>query len=609
MRIPALSGSLLLSAAALAQPAPPATPVEGLVVTATRIVQRADEALRDIAVITREDIERAGPITLQELLAREALVEFRGSGGAGQPAGLFLRGANAAQTLVLVDGLRVSSATVGTTAVHTLPLAMIERIEVVKGPLSSLYGADAMGGVIQIFTRASQKPRLTGALSVGNERDYAGSAGFTAIEGNTTVSFSAGARRYDAPSATNPRAFCHDPDRDRHELEFASTEVLTRLWQGEVISVSGFVSRNRARFDGCPDEQGRFSDDRNEQTLAGARVSSTNVILPGWSSRLSAGEGRDRIDITGSLASRYETRQQQLSWVNTFSVPGGTFLAGVEGLRQQVLSSDLFARTERDTRSVFVGLNERWGGQQLEASARRDEDDQFGARTTGSVSLGGTWPRFAQVTTTRGRSFRAPTFYDLYGPTSDYYVPNPALRPERGESTELSVRSLAGAAWPWRVTAFDHRIDDLITYVFPTMANVRRARIRGIETTLEGTAWWGVRVKGSLAAQRPRDEGSGAPLQGRADRFGRLEASRRFGAWSVVGGFTASSERYDSTRPSPGTRLPGYAIADVAVRYAASGRWTLGLTAANLLDKRYEHAVGYSAPGRQLQLSASFTAF
>ena len=188
-------------------------------------------------------------------------------------------------------------------------------------------------------------------------------------------------------------------------------------------------------------------------------------------------------------------------------------------------------------------------------------------------------------------------------------TPNPALRPERGESSELSVRSLPGASWPWRLTAFDHRIEDLITYVFPTMANVRRARIRGIETTLEGAVWWGVRVKGSLAAQRPRDEDSGAPLQGRADRFGRLEASRGFGTWSVVGGVTASGERYDASRPSPDSRLPGYAIADLAVRYNPSRRWTLALTGANLFDKRYEHAIGYSAPGRQVQLSASFTAF
>lgn len=609
MRFLSYAGALLLAGAAHAQWAPATTPVDSLVVTATRTPQRVDEALRDVVVIDRDDIERAGPITLQELLAREALVEFRGTGGAGQPAGLFLRGANTAQTLVLVDGLRVGSATVGATAVHNIPLAMIERIEVVKGPLSSLYGPDAMGGVVQIFTRASAKPRLFANAALGTHSDASGAAGFTAIEGNTTVSFAAGGRQADVPSATNARAFCHDPDRDRHQSAFASTDVRTRLWQGEELAFSGFVTQGRTRFDGCPDGSGRFADDLNTQTVAGARISSANAFTPWWASRLSVGEGRDRIEIQGGSAARFETRQQQLSWINTFKIPSGTLIAGVEGLRQQVLSDITFSQSERETRSTFLGINEQWAGQRLEASVRRDEDDQFGARNTGSASVGGAWPGVALFSATWGRSFRAPTFYDLYGPASDFYVPNPTLRPERGESTEYSIRSVPGARWSWRITGFDHRIEDLITYVFPTMENIRRARIRGIETTVEGEAWWGVRLKGSLAAQRPRDEDTGYPLAGRADRFGRLEAARAFGGrWVVSGGVSGSGERQDGARPTPATRLPGYAIVDLAVRYAPSPRWTVSLTAGNLLDKQYEHAVGYPAPGRQLLLSATFVA-
>ena len=134
--------------------------LDNVVVTAIRSPQAQDQALRDVTVISRGDIEAAGSLSLAELLQRFALVEFRATGGPGQPTGLFLRGANAAQTLVLVDGLRVNSATVGTTSVENIPLDMIERIEVVKGPLSSLYGSDAMGGVIQVFTRAGGKPRF-----------------------------------------------------------------------------------------------------------------------------------------------------------------------------------------------------------------------------------------------------------------------------------------------------------------------------------------------------------------------------------------------------------------------------------------------------------------
>ena len=139
------------------------------------------------------------------------------------------------------------------------------------------------------------------------------------------------------------------------------------------------------------------------------------------------------------------------------------------------------------------------------------------------------------------------------------------------------------------------------------MANVRRARIRGIEATAEG-AVWGAQVRASFAAQRPRDEDTGFQLQGRAKRFGRLEASRSFGAWSFSGGVTASGERFDSASQSPGSRLPGYAIADATVGWTASRSWRVELVATNLLDKRYEHTVGYDAPGRAFLLNLRFEA-
>ncbi|HEX4943821.1 MAG TPA: TonB-dependent receptor [Usitatibacteraceae bacterium] len=582
-------------------------PLDSIVVTATRSPQRTVDALRDVEVITRDDIDRAGSISLAELLQRQALVEFRGTGGAGQPAGIFLRGANAGHTLVLVDGLRASSATVGTTSIENIPLDLIERIEVVKGPLSSLYGPDAIGGVVQIFTRASLKPRLFAAAGYGTDSDSRLSAGFTAIEGKTTVSFSAGWRSVDAPSATNERAFCHDPDRDPYDNAFANLQVLGRLAPGETLAFSGFTSRGRARFDGCPDAQGRFANDRNVQTLSGASVTSAMAYASWWTSRITVGQGRDELSIEGFDPARFETRQDQASWVHEFRTPAGKLLAGVETLRQKVLSATAFAQTRRDTNSVWAGLDESWRGYSLEASARRDDDDQFGARNTGAVSGGLAWPGVGVFSATIGRGFRAPTFFDLYAPSSDFYVANPDLRPERSRSREVALRSEPVAGWQLRLTGFDNRIEDLITYVFPTVLNVRRARIRGLEASAQGTVW-GTTVRASLAAQRPRDEDTGFLLQGRAKRFGRLEASRAFGAWSVSGGVTASGERFDSATESADLRLPGYAIADATVRYAAGKGWTVEVVASNLLDRRYEHVVGYDAPRRGVLLNFRFEA-
>lgn len=607
-----LAAAVALGAHAQQDSASPASflafqPLDSIVVTATRSPQRAQEALREVEVITREDIARAGPVSLAELLQRHALVEFRGTGGAGQPAGLFLRGANAGQTLVLVDGLRAGSATVGTTSIENIPLDMVERIEVVKGPLSSLYGPDAIGGVVQVFTRASEKPHFFAAASRGSAAETGAAAGFTAEEGDARLSFSAGARRVDAASATNARAFCHDPDRDRYENAFASAQLVARPWHGETITVSGFASRGKARFDGCPDALGRFADDRNRQTLAGARLSSFMFLSPWWSSRFTLGEGRDELEIEGGEAARFETRQTQASWVHQFGTKLGVVMAGLETLRQRVASSTRFAKTRRDTNSGFVAFSETWRGERLEASWRRDEDEQFGARNNGSLSYGTPLAGAGFLAATIGQGFRAPTFFDLYAPASDFYAPNPDLRPERSRSRELSWRGEPAAGWRARLTGFDHRIEDLITYVYPTMMNVRRARIRGIEVSAEGTAW-GTRLKASFAAQRPRDEDTGFVLQGRSRHFGRLEAARDFGPWVVSGGVTASGPRFDSANESPASRLPGYALADATVSYAAGKRWRVEVVASNLLDRRFEHAVGYDAPRRAILLNLRFDA-
>ncbi len=578
---------------------------ESVVVTAARAPQPYAEALRDVIVIPRERIEQSGSLSLAELLQRQAGVEFRGTGGPGQPSGLFLRGANAGQTLVLVDGLRVGSATVGTTSIENIPLDLIERIEVVKGPLSSLYGADAIGGVVQVFTRAGTKPRVFASAGAGNAGEYRAAAGFTAIDNEVTYSFSAGARKADAPSATNERAFCHDPDRDPYENAFANAQVSWRWWQGEAITVAGFTSRGKAHYDGCPDAQGRYGDDRNDQTISGARITSRSWFAPWWASRLTVGQGRDLLEIHGNVPARFETRQDQVSWVNEFGTVLGPIFVGAETVRQNVESDTAFTQTRRDTNSLFVSASETWQGQRLEASARRDEDDQFGGRNTGSVSYGAPWPGVGTLVFTTGRGFRAPTFFDLYAPPSDFYRPNPDLRPEKSDSREVSLRADPKSPWAWRLTWFDHQIEDLITYVYPTVENVRRARIKGLEATLEGVLW-GVRVRGSLSSQRPEDEDTGYRLQGRAERFGRLELEYAKGAWRLTGGVTASGDRYDSANEAPGTRLPGYAILDAVLRYRVDRRTSIELSGSNLADKRYEHSIGYDAPRRAFLLSIRF---
>ena len=581
--------------------------LDPVIVTATRSLNPV-ATLRDAVVITREDLEASGSLSLAEVLQRRAGIEIRPTGGPGQPQTLFIRGAGSAQTLVLVDGLRVGSATIGTTSIEHIPLELIERVEVVKGPMSSLYGPEAIGGVIQIFTRGKGVPHLFVATGYGTDNDRRFSAGLSTADDDTRVALSTGVRAVDARSATNPRAtFSYNPDRDPYRNAFANLHVAQRLWQGETLELEAFTSRSRTDFDSGPD-----TNDRSEQSISGARLGSSTHFMPWWASKVSVGEGRDRLIIRGSFPSHLETRQDQASWVNEFTIARGTLLAGAETLRQRIVSdaSSPFSRTRRDTNSGFLGLNESLDGQRLEASVRRDDDDQFGKRNTGAASYGWEFPSVARITATYARGFRAPTFFDLYGPSFEGYSPNPELRPERSKSYELAVKSDPAARLQWRVTAFDNRLEDLIVYSFAqgTVLNVARARVRGVEAAFE-TQWLETRWRATFNAQRPRDEDTGKRLQGRAEHFGTFEATRSFGSWTAGVAVLASGARFDSTDESPASRLGGHAVVDARLRYTLDKRWSAELAATNLGDRKYESAVGYDAPRRSILLSLRFESY
>ncbi len=604
-----LLGLAALGAQAQVPAHPPGLPsLEPPVVTTTRGLEPAP-SLRDTTVITRQELDAAGPLSLGEVLERRAGVELRATGGAGQPQGIFIRGAGSGQTLVLVDGLRVGSAAAGTTSIESIPLAMIERIEVVKGPMSSLYGPQAGGGVIRIFTRGKTVPYLFADAGYGSDNDHSASAGIATADDATNLSLSMGARKVDARSATNPRSPGYVPDRDPHENAFATFHAAQRMWTGETLALEAFVSRSRTRFDAGAPADGSAPDDRSDQTLSGARLSSSAQFAGWWASRLAVGFGLDNLVFHGQNPARFQTRQDQASWINEFAITQGSVVLGAETVRETV-QPDAFTHNRRDTNSAFASVHQSLNGQQLEASARRDDVDDFASNNTGSLSYGVDWPSVARISATWARGFRVPTFNDLYGPSLPGYAPNPQLQPERSQSREVALRNPTGGALQWSLIAFDNRIDDLIVYSpsAATVLNVDRARVRGVQAAASAT-WAKVRWRAALTVQRPRDEVSGLRLQGRAERFGTLDAARAFGPWTAGVSLLASGARFDSGDEAPGTRLPGYAVLDARLRYAFDKHWSAELAVDNLADRRYESAVGYDAPRRAVFLSVRFEAY
>jgi vitamin B12 transporter len=597
-----LAGCLTLPATVHAQITEPTNRLDNVVITATRTPQPLDNTLAQAVIITRDDIETAGVASLVELLQRKAGLEIRATGGPGQPSSVFIRGSNSAHTLVLVDGLRVGSSTSGATAFEHIPLDLIERIEVVKGPLSGLYGSDAIGGVVQIFTRNSSKPRLTTSIGFGSDSTVGANAGFSVTEGKTLLTFDAGYQDSKPQSATNPAAgpYTYNPDGDPYRNTHALVKLTQTLWQGETVGFTAWQSRGKADFDSGPGAPAS-----NKQTLSGYQLTSENNFAPDWKSRLIVGRTTDDSVITSSYPGNFKTEQNQATWFNEFKTATGHMSAGIEWRGESLASDTAYDATKRDTTSLFAGYLEKIGPTQFEFTLRRDEEAQFGARNTGSVSYGYTFLPGASVYVRGGHAFRAPSFNDLYYPGFS----NPNLKPEQSDQAEagLRVRAQEGRL---DIVYFENRIDDLIVFDTVTFQpqNLSRARIRGWEIQA-GTSVAGLTIKAALTLQRPEDRDTGKQLRSRAEQFGSLSAARNFGQWDVSGDIVASGARYDSNDEAPATRMGGYTLLNANVRYKIDKTWSVEVVGQNLTDKKYELAQGYNTPARSVFVNVRAVAF
>ena len=596
---------LTLSSAAHAQITESPNRLDNVVITATRTAQPLDSTLAQVLIITRDEIESAGVASLTDLLQRKAGLEIRATGGPGQPSSVFIRGGNSTHTLVLVDGLRVGSSTSGATAFENIPLDLIERVEIVKGPLSGLYGSDAIGGVVQIFTRASGKPRHTSSVGFGSDSTVGFNAGFSVAEGATALTVDAGYQHSKPKSATNPAAgtYTYHPDRDPYKNTHALVKLTHALWQGETLGFTAWQSRGKTDFDA-----GLKHAASNHQTLSAYQVTSENNFSPAWKSRLIVGQTTDDSVITAEYPGTFKTEQNQASWFNEFKTPTGHMSAGIEWRGEKLVSDTAYDAKKRDTTSAFAGYLEKLGPAQFEFTLRRDEEQQFGRRNTGSVSYGYTLAPGTSAYVRGGRAFRAPSFNDLYYPGFN----NPILKPERSDQAEAGLRLRGAGERKYRLDAayFENRIDDLIVFDTATFLpqNLKRARIRGWEAQAE-TSFVGMIVKAALTVQRPEDRDTRNQLRSRAKRFGSLSAARNFGQWNVSGDIVASGARFDSNNEAAASRMGGYTVINANLRYRIDKTWSVELVGQNLTDKRYELAQGYNTPSRAVFLAVRAIGF
>jgi len=589
--------------------------LDQLVVTATRTARTQDETLAAVTVIDRARIERLQPASLVTLLRGEAGISIGNNGGAGKLSSVFLRGTEADHVLVLVDGVRMGSVSAGLTAFQDIPVEQIERIEIVRGPFSSLYGSEAIGGVIQIFTRRPQgafAPHTS--LSAGSFGTLRASAGVGGKAGDGWYSFIAAHEHTDGidvlrDNPANPfDDFALDADRDGYRNDSITAQAGYRFsdaWDADAKLLRG---EGRNEYDGS------FADvSKTQQQAVSARVGFKPSETLSFTLR--AGQSRDLADdYSGDVrASRFQTRRSQGSLQSDIGLGerGGLLTLGFDWLRDTVDSSTAFIVDQRISRGAFGQWQGDFGAHALQLAARRDEDDQFGGKTTGSALWGWDVTNMLRVTASYGTAYKAPSFNDLYFPGYG----NPSLTPETSRSIEVGLRGTHGVA-RWGVQAFETRIDDLIAYdatlvdathPFGQPNNIEQARIRGVEVTGGAViANWDVQT--ALTWLDPRNRSSGFNednfLPRRARQTARIDVDRRFGAFSVGGSVFAAGERFDN--PGNSVRMGGYALVDLRAGWAFHSDWSLQAAVANAGDRDYETAAFYRQPGRAYTLTLRY---
>jgi vitamin B12 transporter len=607
----ALFGAL----AALVHPGPAGAETndqDAVIVTATRTAQTADESLASVTVITRRDIEQSQAKTLPELLRGLPGVDLAVSGGYGQVTSMFLRGTNSDHVLVMIDGVKIGSATTGTSSWEFLPLSEIERVEIVRGPRSSLYGSDAVGGVVQIFTRRGKGPaRTTAELGGGSHNTYemaGGVSGSTDANDATWYNVHAGSFSTRGINTRQPVVEfgtpIDDPGRDGYYNRSVSAGLGHQINSNSDIELHALRAQGDTKFDNSDGFNNR--DDFIQQVI-GTKLRLKPV--PSWATSFDLGQSVDdelffRLD-QATTPERFNTKRQTFSWQNDFSMAQDQMLTlGYDYYADRVFSTTDYNKSYLNNKGLFSQYQGKFGAHDLLFGLRRDDNEQFGHHDTGNVGWGYALTGQTRLIASYGTAFKAPTFNDLYFPPFFGFVTsNPNLKPERSKTSEIGFRTKQGRA-NWSVSAYNTDIDDLIVLDSSFVPqNISKAHIRGLEAEASTTTGdW--RFSGGLSLTDPRDVDTDKVLPRRSRQTAKLDLDKQFGKAQLGIGVIQQGPRFDDQDNT--IRLGGYSIINLLVHYELSKDWQLHGRIENLMDKQYQTVNTFNSPGRGYFLTLAY---
>jgi vitamin B12 transporter len=582
----------------LAQTPAPAN-LEAVVVTATRTPINPQAVVNEVVVIDRAELDRQAGRTLAEILSRSAGVQFSSNGGSGKASSIYLRGTEARHTILLIDGVRYGSATLGTPIWDTIPLESIERIEVVKGPASSLYGSDGVGGVVQIITRqGAQAFRVAAKATVGSNAFSLLSASVGGSASALTYHLDLSRSRDKGFSATNPAVpfGSFNADKDGYAQDAINANLTYQLSPQWKLQAGLLYSDGLSRFDDGPS-----LDSRNALRTESLRLGVEGTVMPNWTTSLRVGQSTDTSNaiLSAFMPSNFKTQQNQVTWQNNVKTPLGIAILGLEQLKQSVDSSTSYTVSSRTVNSLFAGLQGDAGGHAWQANVRRDSNSQFGRSTTGFAGYAFSFTPALRLSASAGTSFVAPSFNQLYFPNFG----NPLLQPEKSKNIDLALQ-YSQDGHRVKIVRFDNKIRGFITST-TVAANIPRARIDGWSLGYDAQLG-NLALRASVDSLNPRNELTGKQLARRNTEQISLAADYQVGAWQISGNLLKAGARFDNAANT--VSLNGYTVVDVGVTYRVNQTWKVEAKVNNLTDQDYQTILGYNQPGRLIFFGASYQA-
>ncbi len=551
--------------------------IEKITVTANKFEQSINDVLASVNVIERAEIDASNVRDLPTLLSTRVGFQVNPNGGFGQNTGVSLRGTGSGDTLILIDGVRTGSATLGQKALNNVPLNSIERIEIIKGSRAAVYGSDALAGVINIITRESDNLSVSATFGSDSYQNYqvAGSV----KSGDITTAFNAGFEKTDNFDVLQGVA----PDEDGYENKNLGFKVnYTDAHYGD-FKLLGQYSEGFADYDSrfSPADSTIERDDfKNYQLSAGWSKNYTNQTHSIDLALATDDSDNTYVDFSvGPTTSTFITKRTQIDYNGQYLLSDELNISGgINWYNDDVShSSQLFVEDSRDVLAVFVGAYYDADKVLANLTVRQDDDEQFGDETTYTAAAGYHLSENATFRISQSTGFKAPTFNDLYFPLYG----NPDLQPEKSVNRELGL-SVDFDIAQVDVAIFRNDIEDKIDYDANfALANIDEARYEGVEFSLS-QQFFGFDSNLNFAYLSAEDEETGAELRNVAKRTFNWELAKQFGA------FDASLDmQYRSDRQGAVTRLGSYTLWNLAGNYQVNEHIEVSLRVENLFDKEY----------------------